>query len=87
MPDDNLSTGAVLPTTGGGVEPCPSLLTEAEAIRYLRLDTVAIRNPGATLRRYREAGTLRGTQVSKRVFYRRQELDEFLGRQTEGNPR
>jgi len=31
--------------------PCPELLTEAEAIRYLRLDTVAIGDPMGTLRR------------------------------------
>ena len=63
------------------------LLTEPEAIRYLRLDTVNIANPSATLRRYREMGILRATQVSKRLFYLRQELDRFLERLTESNPR
>lgn len=79
------STPAILP--GKPVQPCPELLTEEEAIRYLRLDTVDIANPAATLRRYREQGTLRATQVSKRVFYRRKELDRFLERVTETNPR
>lgn len=68
-------------------DPCPFLLTEAEAIRYLRLDTIDITNPDETLRRYRNLGLLRGTQVSKRVFYLRAELDELLIRLTNQNPR
>lgn len=45
----------------------PELLTEEEAVRYLRLDTIrGLRNPGETLARYRAMGLLRGTQVSKR---------------------
>jgi hypothetical protein len=64
-----------------------NLLTEAEAITYLRLDTIDISDPAATLRRYRESGLLRGTQVSKRVFYLKDELDGFLKRLTEQNPR
>ena len=42
-------------------DPCPDLLTQEEAIRYLRLDTIEIRNPGETLDRYRKQGVLRGT--------------------------
>lgn len=72
---------------GDPAQPCPELLTEDEAIRYLRLDTIKIGNPSETLRRYRELGMLRGTQVSKRVMYRRIELDRFLERLTEQNPR
>lgn len=75
----------VLP--GNPAAPCPELLTEAEAVRYLRLDTINIGNPSETLRRYRDRGMLRGTQVSKRVMYRRIELDRFLDRLTEQNPR
>ena len=65
----------------------PGLLTEDEAIAYLRLDTINIADPRATLRRYRENGQLRGTQVSKRVFYLREELDAFLKRVTHDTPR
>ncbi len=72
-----------LPDGRGGMTLCPELLTEAEAIRYLRLDTVAIGDPTETLRRYRERRLLRATQVSRRLFYRRIELDRFLERQTE----
>jgi hypothetical protein len=67
--------------------PCPTLLTEEEAIRYLRLDTINIENPSATLKRYRDMGLLRATQVSKRLFYLRTELDAFLQRLTDLNPR
>ncbi len=68
-------------------EPCPELLTEDEAVRYLRLDTTGVRRPGETLERYRGMGLLRGTQVGRRLFYRRVELDAFLDRQTDANPR
>jgi len=68
-------------------DPNPDLLTEDEAIRYLRLDIIGIKNPGETLQRYRKEGHLKGTQVSKRVFYRRKNLEEFLDRMTEINPR
>jgi len=78
-------SGPALP--GDAPQPCPELLTEDEAIRYLRLDTISIANPSATLRRYRERGLLRGTQISKRIFYRRAELDRFIERATEGNSR
>ena len=81
----NREWAVILP--GDPPQPCPELLTEGEAIRYLRLDTIGIANPSGTLRRYRERGLLRATQVSKRVFYRRIELDEFLKRVTEDNPR
>jgi hypothetical protein len=77
--------GPALP--GDPPQPCPELLTEGEAIRYLRLDTINISDPSATLRRYREHRLLRGTQISKRIFYRRAELDRFIERVTEGNPR
>ena len=67
--------------------PCPEVLTEEEAIRYLRLDTVNIKHPADTLYRYRDQGLLRGTQISRRIFYRREELDHLLEQLTNGNPR
>ncbi|MFC1783670.1 helix-turn-helix domain-containing protein [Planctomycetota bacterium] len=77
----------ILPGPNGQSRPCPALLTESEAVRYLRLDTVDIADPGATLRRYRDQGLLRATQISKKLFYRRLELDRFIEKQTERNPR
>ena len=67
---------------GDPAQLCPELLTEEEAIRYLRLDVDGPKNPEATLRRYRDMGLLRGTQVGRRVRYRRVELDRFLEQQT-----
>ena len=85
MKQPALLAPAILP--GSPPQPCPELLTEEEAIRYLRLDTIRIKNPAETLARYRDEGLLRGTQVSKRIFYRRTELDRFLERLTDSNPR
>ena len=77
---------SVLP--GSPPAPCPELLTEEEAVRYLRLDTInGLKNPKETLARDRAMGMLKGTQVSKRIFYRRVELDRFLERLTNENPR
>lgn len=68
-------------------QPCPDLLTEAEAIRWLRLDTIKIANPSATLRRYRDAGSLRAIQISKAILYPVTELRRFIEHQLEANPR
>jgi len=78
---------AILPDGNGGFTPCPEVLTEEEAIRFLRLDTIDIKDPAATLRRYREAGVLRGVQISKKVFYPRRGLERFIEQQMEKNPR
>ena len=59
-------------------QPCPELLTAAEAIRYLRLDVDGPAKPELTLRHYRERGLLRGTRVGKRLRYRRVELDRLM---------
>ncbi len=66
---------------------CPELLTEAEAVRYLRLDEINIEDPAGTLHYYRKKGLMRATQVGKSVRYRRVELERFLDRLTEINPR
>jgi hypothetical protein len=78
---------AVLPDGNGGFTPCPELLTEDEAIRFLRLDSIGVENPANTLRYYRKKGLLRATQVGKCIRYRRIELDGLLDRLTETNPR
>lgn len=72
---------AILP--GNPPRPCPELLTQEEAIRYLRLDLDGPRKPSLSLRRYRELGLLLGTQVGRRILYRRVELERFLARKTE----
>ena len=77
----------VLPDGNGGFTPCPDLLTEEEAIRFLRLDFIGVGDPANTLRYYRKRGLLRATQVGKCIRYRRIELEKMLDRLTETNPR
>lgn len=67
----------------GEWQPCPEVMTQAEAIRYLRLDEVNIKDPAATLRHYREMGLLRATRVSRSIRYLRSELQRFLEQQTQ----
>ena len=76
------TTLSVLPDGNGGFTPCPELLTEAEAIRYLRLDIDGPAKPENTLRYYREKKKLKGTQIGKRLLYTRKALDEFLEKMT-----
>ncbi len=71
----------VLPDGNGGYEPCPPLLTENEAIRFLRLDKQKA-NPKNTLKHYRERGLLRASVIGKNLFYSRKSLVEFLDRLT-----
>ena len=85
MSEQNHVSVVFLP--GDPPTPCPEVLTEEEAIRYLRLDTVSIKHPADTLYRYRDQGLLRGTQISRRIFYRREELDRLLEKLTTENPR
>jgi len=82
-----LITPAVLPDGNGRFTPCPELLTEEEAIRFLRLDGINTENPANTLRYYRKKGLLQATQVGKCIRYRRIELEKLLERLTETNPR
>lgn len=43
----------------------PDLLTEEEAIRFLRLDIDGPKDPSATLKHYRDKNMLRGTQIGR----------------------
>ena len=67
--------------------PCPALLTEEEAIRFLRIDQMAVKNPGATLRRYRDGGLLKAVQISREILYPLSALMDFISRQLEEAPR
>ena len=68
-------------------QPAPLLMTENEAIKFLRIDTVDIKHPNATLRRYRDCGLLRTVQISKTALYPLAELQKFIARKTEEDPR
>jgi hypothetical protein len=82
-----LISPAVLPDGNGWFTPCPELMTEDEAIRFLRLDQINTEDSSGTLRYYRKKGLLRATQVGKCIRYRRIELEMLLERLTDVNPR
>ena len=80
-------TGHISILPGDPWQPCPELLTEEEAIRYLRLDGIKTKDSANTLRYYRRKGLLRATQVGKSIRFRRIELERLLEELTEINPR
>ena len=72
------NTSAILPDSYGNFTPCPELLTEEEAIRYLRLDINGPSNPSNTLKYYRDRGFLKGVRVGRNLRYPRKELDNMI---------
>jgi hypothetical protein len=72
-----ISAPAFLSDGNGGFGPCPELLTESEAIRYLRLDRQKA-DSAKTLSYYREQKKLRPTKIGKNLLYSRRELDRFV---------
>ena len=68
-------TPTVLPDGNGGFTPCPALMTEDEAIRYLRLDVNGPQNPKGTLKYYRDRNFLRAVKIGRNLRYPRRELD------------
>ena len=69
------ATPAALSDGNGGYTPCPEVLTEDEAIRYLRLDVDGPKNPRGTLKYYRDQGVLRAIHIGRNLRYPRKELD------------
>lgn len=65
--------------------PVPDLLTEEEAIKFLRLDDGGTKHPATTLEYYRSEGLLKGTRVGRRLRYLKSELLNFLDTQTQKN--
>jgi hypothetical protein len=76
----DLKAYAILPNGDGNFAPCPELLTEDEAIRYLRLDVNGPMNPGGTLKYYRDQGVLRAIRIGRNLRYPRKELDRMIER-------
>ena len=74
----NLFVSAVLPDGTGGFVPCPELLTENEAIRYLRLDINGPQNPAGTLKYYRDRGFLKAVRIGRNLRYPRKSLDGMV---------
>ena len=61
----------------------PDLLTEEEAIKFLRLDVDGPKDPQTTLEYYRSEDRLRATRVGKKLRYLKSELLNFLEYQTQ----
>ena len=80
---ENLIVPAALPDGNGGFTPCPELLTEQEAIRYLRLDVDCAGDPAKTLKYYRDKGGLIAIKVGRMNRYRQADLDDFLAQKSE----
>jgi len=63
------------------------LLTEPEAILWLRLDQAGVGHPEASLKRLRDRGAIRTVRLGRRVFYPVQELQRFVNREIERSER
>jgi len=63
--------------------PVPELLTEQEAISFLRLDTDGPTDPTRTLKHYRDKGLLHPTRIGKKLRYSKKELLSFIDLMTE----
>jgi hypothetical protein len=59
-----------------GKKIMPQLLTENEAIVFLRLETE--NNPSRTLKYYRDKNQLRGVKIGSNLLYPKQELLNFI---------
>lgn len=68
----------VLLDGNGSFTPCPEVLTEKEAIQYLRLDVNGPQNPSGTLKCYRDKGVLRAVRIGRNLRYPRKELDRMV---------
>lgn len=66
-----------MPTMPDG-SPAPSLMTEEEAIRFLRIDQTGVRFPRQTFQRYRSSGQIVGKMVGRCVRYPVEELQRFV---------
>jgi hypothetical protein len=86
---ENIFDGRRLPMCyfPGTSNPVPSILTEEETIKFLRLDETGIDDPGRTLRYYRSQGLLRARQIGRSIRYPLWELLSFVDRLDQHNPR
>jgi len=67
-------------TENAGLALGSKILTETEAISYLRLDIDGPRDPRGTLKFYRQAKLLRGVRIGRQYRYPIAELEAFVQR-------
>lgn len=58
--------------------PAPEVMTQREAICFLRLDEANLKNPASTLQYYRDKGYLKGIRIGKSIRYTKENLLDFL---------
>lgn len=65
--------------------PCPDVLTDEEAVIYLRLrgPRKSMRQAMESLGRYRREGRLRAVRMGQGFVYRKADCDAFLEAQTQ----
>ncbi len=63
-------------------KPVPEVLTENDLINLLRLNEDGPKDPTLTIHYYRDKGLLRGIRIGKRIRYTKQEVLNFLEKQT-----
>ena len=83
----SVALAEAMPDGQGGWQPVPSLMTEQEVIRFLRLDAEDNPDPVQTLARYRNAGQLVAIKVGRWNRYRRQDVEDFLAKKSEQKQR
>ena len=83
----SMALAEAMPDGQGGWQPVPSLMTEAEVIRFLRLDAEDGSDPIQTLARYRNTGQLVAIKVGRWNRYRRLDVEDFLARKSEQKQR
>ena len=83
----NLAWAEAVPDGQGGWQPVPSLMTEQEVIRFLRLGAEDGCDPAQTLARYRNAGQLVAIKVGRWNRYRRQDVEDSLAHKSEEKQR
>ena len=76
MCDSNNNPGRGTVYMPDGKTIMPELLTEQEALIWLRLETED--NAPRTLKYYRDKGQLRGVKIGKNFLYPKQELLDFI---------
>lgn len=65
--------------------PCPTVLLEADLVKFLRLEELGVKNPTNTLRYYREIGKLAATRIGNRNAYTLNSAMELLEALTKKN--
>ena len=67
-------------------KPAPTVLTEAQAIEFLRLNETS-RSPARTLQYWRSSGKIRSAKISRAHTYHLEDLIAFLRERANDQPK